>query len=66
MKTELVNNIAKETIYQLQYPKSLNLAHKKITKLLLIFFSTIFFCLILNHDYYYLNFGCIPNALINS
>ena len=30
MKTELVNNIANEAIYQLQYYKNLYLAHKKI------------------------------------
>ena len=37
MKTELVNNIANEAIYQLQYYKIIYLAHKKINKILLIF-----------------------------
>ena len=36
MRTELVNNIANEAIYQLQYYKSLYLAHRKINKILLI------------------------------
>ena len=37
MKTELVNNIANEAIYQLQYYKKLYLTHKKVKKILLIF-----------------------------
>ena len=54
MKTELVNNIANEAIYQLQYYKNLYIAHKKIDKILLIFFSTTIICLITFHVYYYL------------
>ena len=34
MKTEIVNNIANEAIYQLQYYKNLYLARKKIKKFL--------------------------------
>ena len=56
MKTELVNNIANEAIYQLRYYKNLYLAHKKINKILLILFSTIIICLIAFHVYYYLKF----------
>ena len=54
MKTELVNNIANEAIYQLKYYKNLYLAHKKINKILLIIFITIIICLIAFHVYYYL------------
>ena len=43
MKTELVNNIANEAIYQLQYYKKLYLAHKKITKILLLSFPQYLF-----------------------
>ena len=32
MKTELVNKIANEGIYQLEYYKNLYLAHKKLIK----------------------------------
>ena len=39
MRTELVNNIAIEGIYQLQYYSILYLAHKKIIKLIFIVFS---------------------------
>ena len=46
MKTDLVNNKAQEAIHQLKYYKNLYLAHKKIIKILLILFSTIFICLI--------------------
>ena len=46
MKTENVNNIANEAIYQLKYYKNLYLAHKKINKIFLILFITIIFCLI--------------------
>ena len=42
MKTELVNNIANEAIYQLQYYKNLYLTHKKNYKIFLILFSTVF------------------------
>ena len=56
MKTELVNNIAIEGIYQLQYYKNFYLAQKKINKTILIIFSTIIFCLIAFHIYYFLNF----------
>ena len=56
MKTKLVNNIANEAIYQLQYYKKLYLAHKKINKILLILFITIIICLIAFLVYYYLKF----------
>ena len=56
MRTELVNIIANEGIYQLQYYKNLYLAHKKIIKILLITFSTLIICLIAFHVYYYLIF----------
>ena len=51
METELVNNIANEAIYQLQYYKKLYLTHKKIIKILLILFTTIIICLITFHVY---------------
>ena len=44
MKTEIVNNIANEAIYQLQYYENLYLAHKKGNKIFLILFSTIIIC----------------------
>ena len=50
MKTELVNNIANEGIYQLKYYKNLYLKHKKINKIL---FITIIICLIAFLVYYY-------------
>ena len=56
MKTELVNNIANEAIYQLEYYKNLYLVHKKVNKLLLIIISTLFICLIAFLVYYYLKF----------
>ena len=56
MKTELVNNIANEAIYQLQYYKKLYLTYKKNNKILLILFITIIICLIAFHIYYYLKF----------
>ena len=56
MKTEVVNNIANEAIYQLQYYKNLYLAHKKINKVFLILFMTIIICLIAFLVYYYLKF----------
>ena len=56
MKTELVNNIANEGIYQLKYYKNLYLKHKKINKILLILFIIIFICLIAFLVYYYLEF----------
>ena len=40
MKTEIVNNIANEAIYQLQYYKNLYLTHEKINKISLILFIT--------------------------
>ena len=52
MKTELVNNIANEANYQLQYYKDLYLAHKKILKKLLRVLSTKIICLIVIHIYY--------------
>ena len=56
MRTEVVNNIANEAIYQLQYYKNLYLTHKKINKILLILFITLTICLIAFHVYYYLKF----------
>ena len=56
MRTEVVNNLADEAIYQLQYYKNLYLTHKKINKILLIIFITINICLIAFHVYYYLKF----------
>ena len=56
MKTEIVSNIAKEAIYELKYYKNLYLAHKKINKIFLILFATIFICLIAFLVYYYLKF----------
>ena len=56
MKTELVNNIANEAIYQLEYYKNLYLVHKKLNKILLIKISILFICLIAFLVYYYLNF----------
>ena len=56
MKTEVVNKIANEAIYQLQYYQILYLVHKKIYKTLLIVFNTIVICLIAFHVYYYLKF----------
>ena len=56
MKTELVNKMANEGIYQLEYYKNLYLVHKKINKLLLIIISIIFICLITFLVYYYLKF----------
>ena len=38
MKRELVNSIANEATYQLQYYKNLYLAHKKINKIISILF----------------------------
>ena len=56
MKTEIVNNIANEAIYQLQYYKNLYLVHKKINKLLLLIISILMICLITFLVYYYLKF----------
>ena len=56
MKTEVVNKIANEAIYQLQYYQNLYLAHKKIIKILLIVFTTIIICLIASHVFYYSKF----------
>ena len=53
MKTEIVNNIANEAIYQLQYYKKLYHTHKKVNKILLIIISTLFICLIAFLVYYY-------------
>ena len=46
MKTDLVNTIANEAFYQLQYYKSRYLINKRIDEILLILFSTILICLI--------------------
>ena len=56
MKTELINNIANEGIYQLEYYENLYLAHKKINKICLILFSILNICLIAFLVYYYLEF----------
>ena len=56
MRTEVVNNLADEAIYQLEYSKNLYLVHKKINKILLIIISTIFICLIVILAYYCLKF----------
>ena len=56
MRTEVVNNLADEAIYQLQYYKNFYLRHKKINQILLILFITIIICLIAFHVYYYLKF----------
>ena len=56
MKTELVNNLADEAIYQLEYYKNLYLVYKKNNKILLILLITIFICLIVFLAYYYLKF----------
>ena len=56
MRTEVVNNLANEAIYQLKYYKSLYLIHKKVNKIFLILFTTIFICLIVFLVYYYLKF----------
>ena len=53
MKTEIVNNIANEAIYQLKYYKVLYHTHKKINKIFLILFITIIICLIAFLVYYY-------------
>ena len=46
MRTELVNNLANEAIYQLEYYKKLYLTHKKINKIFLILFTIIIICLL--------------------
>ena len=56
MKTEIVNNIANEAIYQLQYYKNLYHSYKKINKIFLILFSILIICLIAFLVYYYLKF----------
>ena len=56
MRTEVVDNLADEAIYQLQYYKNLYLTHKKINKTLLILLITIFICLIVILAYYCLKF----------
>ena len=53
MKTEIVNNIANEGIYHIKDYKNLYLTHKKINKIFLILFITIFICLIAFLVYYY-------------
>ena len=54
MRTEVVNNLANEAIYQLEYYKNLYLVHRKLNKILLIIISTLFICLITFLVYYYL------------
>ena len=54
MKTEIGNNIANDAIYHLKHFKNLYLAHKKINKILLIYFSTLVISLIAFHVYKYL------------
>ena len=59
IKTELVNKISNEAIYQLQYYKILFPAHKMLNKIILIVFSTVIICLIVFHVY------CSLKVLIN-
>ena len=54
MKTELVNIIANEAIYQLQYYNNSYLTHKKINEKFLIIFTTLIICLLAFLVYYYL------------
>ena len=56
MKTEIVNDIANEGIYQLNYYKKLYLTHKKINIILVIFIIILIICLNLSHVYYYSKF----------
>ena len=56
MRTEVVNNLANEAIYQLKYYKNLYLIHKKVDKIFLILFNLIFICLIVFLVHYYLKF----------
>ena len=56
MRTEIVNNMANEGIFQLQYYKNLYLVHKKINKLLLLIISILLNCLITFLVYFYLKF----------
>ena len=49
MKTEIVDVIANEKIYEIQYFKNLYIAHKGINKYFLVFFSAIFLNLIAIH-----------------
>ena len=56
MRTEVVNDIANEAIYQFQYYKKLYLTHKKINKIFLILFITLLICLIVFLVYYNLKF----------
>ena len=56
MKTEIVNKIANEGIYQLEYYKNLYLVHKKVIKILMIIISILIICLIAFLVYYYLKF----------
>ena len=53
MRTEVVNNLANEAIYQLKYYKNLYLIHKKVNK---IFFDTFYFNIYL--------FDCISRSLL--
>ena len=53
MKTEIVDNIVNEAIYQLQYFNNLYLVHKKVNKIILIIISIIIICLITFLVYYY-------------
>ena len=56
MRTEIVNNLANEAIYQLEYYKKLYLTHKKINEIFLILFTIIIICLIAFLVYFYLKF----------
>ena len=62
MRIEVVNNLADEAIYQIEYYKNLYLVHKKLNKILLIIISTLFICLIVILVYYCLKF--LINLLI--
>ena len=52
MKTELINNIANEAIYQLKYYRNIYLTNKVIKRILLKLNSTIFNYLIAIHVYF--------------
>ena len=52
MRTEVVNNIANEAIYRIQYYKSLYLTHKKIFKIKIMSFTIIITVLIAFLVYY--------------
>ena len=56
MRIEIVNNLANEAIYQLEFYKKLYLTHKRINKIFLILFTIIIICLIAFLVHYYSKF----------